>query len=148
MEKYRCCHYWQTDHKTMKLWECKCRIYVGVYKFWTLGSPGNYTVYGCTLCLLVLGVELASCHHFGTNIHTYIHIYIYIYIYIFIHRSIICTSQIACWMVIRSSCLFTISILIHTDINSHLGTVLSTLIFMDPCIIVWLSRNNQQDATL
>jgi len=29
-----------------------------------------------------------------------------------------------------------------------IGTENLNLIFMDPCIVVWLSRNNRQDATL
>jgi len=71
----------------MKLCECKCRIYVGFLKFWAPGTPGNHTVYDCTLCLLVLGVELASCYRSGTYIHICIHTYIHTYIHTHIHTS-------------------------------------------------------------
>jgi len=65
----------------MKLCECKCRIYVGVHKLGggAPGALGNYIVYGCTLCLLVLGVELVSFHRSGTYIHTYIHTHTYLH---------------------------------------------------------------------
>ena len=57
-------------------------------------------------------------------------------------------SVLILWHDPNNGNIYQYKVLPKLPVSQHNPMGIIKLIFMDPCIVVWLSRNNQQDATL